>query len=239
MPRTAEIFSSAIVAVGAFNPAIFSPDWLEKNNLLGSEDADAARELKSLVVSHQVTVYETEWFALQILENQFSLTSKGALSLAFKDLAVGILTLVPHTPVTAIGLNFLGHYRLDSEADWHKFGDVLAPKQIWKELYSVEKYAAGIADLTMLIQEGQRGQEFKKGDERRISIQPSAKIKYGTFMSYNDHRVVTANDADNKTAAESAAEIAARDWQSSWDDAVRVFDGLIAKALASNERRTA
>ena len=239
MTSSAEIFSSAIIALGAFNPAIFSPDWLERNNLLGKEDAEAAREHKSLVVSHQVTVFETEWFAIQVLENQFSLTSKGALSPAFQDLAVGILTLVPHTPVTAIGLNFMGHYRLNSESDWHKFGDVIAPKKIWKELFQEDKYEPGIADLTMLIQEGQRGQEIKSGDQRHISIQPSSKIKYGVFLSYNNHRVVTANEGDNKTAAECAARIAEVDWNSAWDDAVNVFEGPISKSLTSDERKFA
>ena len=233
MPRTAEIFGSAIVAVGAFNPAIFSPDWLERNELLGSEDAEAVREKKSLVVSHQITVFETEWFAIQVLENQFSLTSKGALSPAFKDLAVGILTLVPHTPISAIGLNFIAHYRMESDADYYKFGDVLAPKHIWKELYPAPNEMVGINELTMLIQNGERGQEVKSANERRISIRPSTKIKFGLFLSSNDHRVIAANESDNKTAAECAAAVVAEDWQSSWDESTRVFEGLISKSLAT------
>ena len=39
MTRTADIFGSSVVAVGAFNPAIFSPDWLERNKLIGQDDA--------------------------------------------------------------------------------------------------------------------------------------------------------------------------------------------------------
>jgi hypothetical protein len=119
--HTAEILTSSIVAVGDFNPAIFSPDWLERNDLIGEGDADTAREggrtRSMMLVSHQATTFETEWFALQVLESQFSLTSKDVLSPAFKDLAVGIFQLVPHTPVTAVGLNFLGHFKLASEHD--------------------------------------------------------------------------------------------------------------------------
>ena len=113
--HTAEIFTSSVVAVGDFNPAIFSPDWLEGNKLIGKSDADTVRESKSMISSHQVTSFETKWFALQVLENRFSLTSKDALSPALKDLAVGIFQLVPHTPVTAVGLNFLAHFKLTSE----------------------------------------------------------------------------------------------------------------------------
>ena len=125
---TAEIFGSSIVLVGQFNPAIFTADWLERNSLIGSEDAEYARASTNVLVSHAVAVCETEWFALQVLENQFSLTSKGALSHAFRDLAEGIATLVPHTPVTALGLNFMGHYKMSTEAGYHMVGDVLVPK---------------------------------------------------------------------------------------------------------------
>ena len=119
--HTAEIFTSSVVAVGDFNPAIFSPDWLEGNKLIGKSDADTVRESKSMISSHQVTSFETKWFALQVLENRFSLTSKDALSPALKDLAVGIFQLVPHTPVTAVGLNFLAHFKLTSEEEYHRW----------------------------------------------------------------------------------------------------------------------
>ena len=46
MAYNAEILASAIVAIGDFNPAIFTPDWLERNGLIGKDDADAAREEK-------------------------------------------------------------------------------------------------------------------------------------------------------------------------------------------------
>ena len=233
MAHTAEIFTSAIVAVGDFNPAIFSPDWLERNRLIGKDDADTVREGgqgKSLLVSHQVAVFETKWFALQVLENQFSLTSKDALSPAFKDLAVGIFQLVPHTPVTAVGLNFLGHYKLASEADYHRVGDVLAPKDIWKALYPDDM--PGLADLTIRIQHGIRGEPLKTKDEKRIAIQPSDKIRFGAFLSYNDHHDVSSSDEDKLSPAERAANVIDSEWESSWQDAVRVFDGVLSKALS-------
>jgi hypothetical protein len=186
--HTAEILTSSIIAVGDFNPAIFTPDWLERNSLIGKDDADIVREgsqRKSLIVSHQVASFETKWFALQVLENQFSLTSKDALSPAFKDLAAGVFQLVPHTPVTAVGLNFMGHFKLATEAEYYRIGDLLAPKDIWKTLYPDD--AAGLADLTIRIQHWKRGEPLKTKDEKRISVQPSNLIKFGVYMSYNDY----------------------------------------------------
>ena len=95
------------------------------------------------------------------------INDKDALSPAFKDLAVGIFQLVPHTPVTAEGLNFLGHFKLASEDEYHWVGDVLAPKDIWKALYPDEW--PGLADLTIQIQPWTRGEPLKTKDEKRIS----------------------------------------------------------------------
>jgi len=230
--RTADIFGSSVVAVGAFNPAIFSPDWLERNQLIGQEDADNAKKAPSLIISQQITVFETEWFAFQVLDNQFSLTSKGALTPAFKDLAVGILSLVPHTPITAIGLNFLAHFRLGTEAEYHKIGDVLAPKPIWNSLYP-DKNAAGLANLTIRIQDAERGQTPRSDNEKRISVQPSGKVKFGVFLSLNDHREIIESKDAGMTTAEQAAALIDSEWQNSWDDAVRVFDSVVSQALSA------
>lgn len=231
MTRTAEIFGSSIVAVGAFNPAIFSPEWLERNGLIGAQDAEAVRQSSSYIVTHQVSVMETDWFALQILENQFSLTSKDALSPAIKDLAVGILSLVPQTPVSAVGLNFFGHYRIATEDEYHKIGDVFAPKEIWNELFPDPNNSAGVGDLMIRVAPVPRGRIPETGDEKRISLQPSTKIKMGIFLSYNDHHVIRADEGDNLTMAEYAVKVINDGWQSSWEDSIRVFDGLISKAL--------
>lgn len=228
---TAEILSSSIVVVGNFNPAIVSPDWLERNHLIGVGDADTAREgsqNRSMIVSNQVTSFETDWFALQVLNNRFALTSKSPLSPAFKDLAVGIFQLVPHTPVSAVGLNFMGHFKLVGEDDYHRVGDALAPKDIWKRLYSNE--SAGLADLTIRIQRWTRGEPLKTKDEKRIAVQPSNKIQFGVYLSYNDHHDVSTVE-DNLRPAERIAIVIDNQWEPSWRDAERVFDGVLSMAL--------
>lgn len=233
----ADIFGSSIIAVGAFNPAIFSPEWLERNQLIGEGDAEDAKKAPSLMISQQVTIFETDWFAFQVLTNQFSMTSKGPLTPAIKDLVVGILSLVPHTPITAIGLNFVGHFRLANEAEYHKIGDVLAPKAIWSTLYP-DGHAVGLADLSIRIQDGERGQTPRSGNEKRISVQPSNKLKVGVLLSFNDHREILESGGDGMTAAEQAAAIVDSDWQHSWDDAVRVFGSVLSQALLASPEAT-
>ncbi len=231
MAHTLEIFSSSIVVVGNFNPAIFSPDWLVRNKLIGEGDADATRgedQKKRTIVSGQVTAFEADWFALQVLDNKFTLTNKSALSPALKDLAVGVFQLVPHTPVAAVGLNFMGHFKLTTTDEFHRVGDVLAPKDIWKDLYPDEM--SGVADLTIRIQHGTRDKGAETNDEKRISVQPSDKIKGGIYLGYNDHHDVSVMK-DDLRPAERAATIIDTQWESAWQDAVRVFDSVLSKTL--------
>src|SRR5256885_1377182 len=111
MPATIEIFGATIVALGTFAPAGFTPDWLEKHQLIGKDDAEAARTSKNFIVSQQVSQFETEWFQLQMLQSQFMLSNKGAVGPTLRDLAAGMFSLIPDVPVSAIGLNFFAHYK--------------------------------------------------------------------------------------------------------------------------------
>lgn len=233
MTYTAEILTSSIVAVGDFNPAIFSPDWLERNKLIGEGDAATAREGsqgRPLLVSHQVTTFESEWFALQVLENQFSLTSKGVLTPAFKDLATGIFQLVPHTPISAVGLNFVGHFKLANMGEYHKIGDVLAPKDIWAALYP-DELTAGMAQITIRFQRGTRDKPADTKDEKRITVQPSRNISHGVSLAFNDHHDLTVATDRELTPAEQVAIIVDTQWEHTWKDAVRVFDQVLSMAV--------
>lgn len=237
MTYTAEIFTSTTVVVGEFNPAIFTPDWLERNKLIGEGDAAVAREGRAgsqLLVSHQVTSFETEWFTLQVLDKQFTLASKEVLSPAFKDLAVGIFQLVSHTPVRAMGLNFTGQFKLNNLEEQHKVGDVLAPKDIWNTLYPEEFYV-GLENLTMRIQHGSRKDGPDTNDEKRITLQRSSNIKTGISLSFNDHHDLVVGYDDNLTPTERLINIVDEQWESVWHDAERVFDQILSKALAEQE----
>jgi hypothetical protein len=231
---TPEILSSTIVALGDFNPAIFSPDWLEKNGLVGKADADTAREgsrEQQLLVSHQASTFETKWFGLQVLENQFILSSKDALSPALKDLAVGIFQLVPHTPIRALGLNFQAHFKMTNEDEYHRIGDVLAPKGIWNSLYPED--SAGLGNITIRIQHWKRGDpEPKSKDHKNIALQPSNVLKMGVYMSYNDHHDIITSAEDRTSSAERVIAIIDSGWEPSWHDAIRVFEGVLSAALS-------
>lgn len=235
MTTNAEIFGSTIVAIGSFNPAIFSPDWFEKNKLIGPQDADVARQFPNLLVSRQVTSFEVEWFGVQVLENRFMLTSKGAVNPAFRDLALGIFTILSQTPVSALGLNFEGHYKIKSPADYLKIGDVFAPKNIWNEIFPPDSNDCGLANLTIRVRYVPRGKNPETQDQANITLAPSVLFtQQGISLTYNDHHVVADDKDHNVTSAECACEIIAKQWEDSWKNSIRVFEHLIEKALHSS-----
>jgi hypothetical protein len=235
---TAQVYGSSVIALGAFNPAIVSPDWLEHHKLIGTEDAEIARQGRSLLITHQVAQFEGPYFALQVIENQFALTSKGAMTPLFRDLFVGMLQLLPQTPVTALGLNFTGHYKLDNVDDYHAIGDVLAPKSIWSELFPGSEQAAGLANLTIRVDPMSRDSTVQKSkSHKHVTLQPSTIVKHGVFLSYNDHHDISKSDQSESMPAERAAAIVDSEWDSCNSFAKDLFDKLIAKSLRAGNRR--
>lgn len=228
-----EIFGSAIVAVGSFNPAIFTPDWLLSGGLIGKGDRDAAIAGggNNFVISKQAAAFETDWFGIQVLDNQFTLASKGALTPALRDLAEGVFQTVPHTPVTALGLNFLGHFPMGNEALYHKVGDVLAPKDIWHTVYPGEM-DAGLGDLQVFVRKGKRADPSSSPDRVTIQVQPSSKVKLGIFLASNDHRAKVFDSNNKTTNAGMAAQVIHSDWEGAWKEAERVFDSLLDAAVS-------
>lgn len=230
MAATLEIFGSAIIVLGNFNPAIFTPEWLERHKLIGVEDAEKARQ-GQLVISAQASRFETEWFILQVLGDQFALTSNGALTPGIKDLAIGALSLLPHTPVRALGMNFFAHYKMATIADYHEVGDFLAPKEIWHKMFPGDNVSAGMTDVSITIEPVKRGEKPKTPDRKNLTVQPSRKVASGIFFSYNDHHEIADDDPQQKPSVEWCIKLINDQWQLIWEDSKRVFDGIIENAI--------
>lgn len=232
MPASLEIFRASIVLIGSFNPAIVTPDWLEKYNLLGPEDAELARNSPDIAITHHVTKFETDWCVLQVLPNQFSITSKGAVGPNLMDLAVGIFSLLPHTPVSALGMNFMAHYRMDNEDEYHKVGDVLAPKAPWYEQYDPKTSYAGLESITVRIHPFARGEKNNQTDSKNITLQASAEVPGGIFMMMNDHHDIKNSENTADTNSEQVVKLIGEQWQERSNESMKVFESVLNYALA-------
>lgn len=98
---------NTIVIVGSWNIAIFTPDWIKKN-VLREEDFPEFRIEYPLNVLQSLR-YTTGNFAFYIAENKLLFSLLTDSTKAEKELISVINTIcqkLPHTPVSALGINF-------------------------------------------------------------------------------------------------------------------------------------
>lgn len=223
---TLEISGATIVAIGSFNPPLLSVDWFAANKLIGEGDAAAARARNDYVVTRQISRFQTDFAILQAVETQLSIGSAGPVTPALADLAIGLLELLPHTPVTAIGLNFMAHYKVAEADTYHRFGDTLAPKDIWKAIFPGK--SCGLASLTILVQDGAR-HETPGPNNKQVTIQPSSKVRPGVYFDINNH-FTTAADGTLLKQASVAASIIKENWKDCHDQSHVTFEKVLSMA---------
>ena len=228
-----DVLGASIVAVGSFNPPIFSPAWLLQHNLIGTDDAAGALQDEEHVISRQITRYRAGAFLIQVMENQLSIAMNGAITPALRDLASGIFSTLSHTPVTAVGLNFYGHFKISDIKDYHRIGDVLAPKNVWSTAFGTDAEHLGMAEITVVkftTARSEREPSSPATDMTRVTVQPSSKVHPGIFIQVNDHHVI------EKTKEFSAAQLAAlsieNNWSNMWGETSAIFNRLLTSALA-------
>jgi hypothetical protein len=99
--------SNVVVAAHSFNPSVFSQTWLARTGILREEDLSPG-----FLFSDQVMNAESREFGLLVVPPQLQFTPKVTpdRQAALVSEKVGaIVETLPHTPYTAIGLNFFWH----------------------------------------------------------------------------------------------------------------------------------
>jgi len=183
---TCEVEGAGIILLGNLNPSIFQPAWLAAHDLIRKEESDAA---KIGIIAPQIAQFALDWVNLEVTEGKFSAsTTDPGYHEPLRDLVLGIFTLLEHTPLKKMGINRHMHYRIPSIERWHAFGDLLAPKNIWKQVLQ----RPGMAALT--IQE--RGiEEEGLRTEVNVRVEPSTQVHPGIFISVNNHHEDSSTDA--------------------------------------------
>lgn len=192
--------TASIVMVGSFNPAIFQPMWLSSQGLVSREHAESA---KIATIQNQISEFSTGSFWLQVFPERLTLQATDPLQYApLRDLAYGIVGLLPHTPVKAVGLNRNFHMRSLSEDAWHRVGNNITPKNLWTPLLD----RPGMLSLWM--------QGYRKGEGgplTRVRIEPSGKTRPGVFVETNEEYKGEESETVN---AQWISEILSRHWDS-------------------------
>lgn len=223
----------SIVFVGSFNPRIFHPTWFEREGLIfPEEEAASLSESKAdgpLVTPDLSRCEIGQEINVECLANRLSINAATTLGEErLRSLAAAILAKLPHTPVTAVGLNHSQVFDTRNEDEWHQIGDLLVPKQeIWS---NVMKGRPGMALL--------RVEEFRPGPPPvRVwaTVEPVREPHppYRFAIHTNWHTDIPQNPPDQASPAELASDFVAAQWEIALD-----FGRNLAKTLFENLRRT-
>lgn len=205
-----EIQAASIVLRGEFSPGIFHPSWLADHNLIRQEEAEAA-DIE--LVHTKAAIFRAEWLQLRVLEDQFQAsTTQEPYYEALRDLVVGILGLLKHTRLQAMGINREFHYPLGSEEAWHTVGHRLASKEVWEDIVS----KPGTLSLTI---QGLR--QDKRDGYIRVKVQPSDRVKFGVYVEVNDHYELRS-DREAPTRTPEAITILGENWSNAADRASKI-----------------
>lgn len=203
----------SVVLVGSFNPGIFHPEWFRRQEILLPQEADEAT-LK--VVSPEVTEVLFLDMKLDVFPDRFIIETRDASRAEkLQDIVINVLTRLPHTPVTACGLNNELHFDIKDKAYWHKIGHTLAPKEpVWNDV--MEK-----PGMQTLVIKGVRGGEFP--GEVNVTVAPSkgSKMLYGLFVGSNFHFPVPRNESDTPRS-EQVVPYVETEWKNALEQARRV-----------------
>lgn len=217
-----EIEGASIVLLGSFNPTIFQPRWLEAQGLLRPEEAENA---KITVLQNQIADFSTGWLHFQVLQDRLVMQTKDPRQfLPLRDLAVGILNVLPHTPTHALGLNKFAHFKMESLEAWHAIGDTLAPKQPWNEIM------AGRPGLLSMLIEGRR--DGASAGVLRVKVEPSptGTLSMGVYVEINEEYRVIAD-------AVSGTAWAVDHIDTQWESVLKYAESASSHILGWNKRQ--
>lgn len=211
----------SIVFRGNFNPAIFHPSWFASHGLIRSQEVDAA---KVQIVHPDAAVFTAEWLEINAVRDRFqAATVQESYYEPLRDLVIGVLDLLSHTPLKLMGLNREFHYQLRSEDAWHSVGHRLVPKADWKDLLENP-------GMKSLIVEGVRPDDLK--GYIRVKVEPSTQISYGVYVEVNDHYDLRRSEKTISEASEAMQILSER-----WSDSMK-RSAAIAQKIASLESET-
>ncbi len=126
---------------GKWEPEIFQPYWLVKQNLIGEDEAESISK-NSLLVHNQITSLKFQYCKIHVNEQQiiFQTDQVGFLPQTF-DLINGILTSLKSMPASTAEFTIYTHYKLVEFDNSSKFLASIAHNTFWSEILGEYDYS--------------------------------------------------------------------------------------------------
>jgi len=209
---------ASAVLVGSFNPAIFHPEWLARHNLIPVDDLEGA---KVEIVHQDISKFFLDWLGIDVLRNKFiARTNDPSKFDPLRDLVISIFKILDHTPVKQLGMNLIIDYEIFTEDNWHKIGDVLAPKNIWAKSLPER---IGLKTLTV---HSPRKDDFEGFIQ--VSIGPTESNKFQVRINVNNHIELDLKEKEIKL---NPSELVAEKWDHAIGFAKEISDRTIKEAI--------
>jgi hypothetical protein len=228
-----DIVQASIVMLGQFNPAIISPAWLARHEII-SEDEFKAAEVE--VIHRQITKFAIDSVLIACEPTRFSIEMTSEPIIRLVDLVLQIFRdTLKETPVMAVGINYAEHWRLETWQQRVALGRKLAPKEPWEpwakswDVSDPEK-VGGLNSLTVMEHYTDRN------GRRQAEIGPSVELAdktRGVYLRVNHHRDTEWKEGDG---AEAATTIVADEFDKAIS-AARDIIGSIREFAKTLEKR--
>jgi hypothetical protein len=229
-----------IVGAGSFNPAIVHPLWLAEKNLISSKAADHAMSPDNphqILVASNLTTFVADWLSVQVTPVQAVFaTVDQARDVDLRDLVRGVFSLLPETPVDALGINTDSHFQAADADHWHAFGDKFLPKEYWEPIFSGGPWKPRAAGAKERVGMREMMVEVAREDSKvpgyvRVQLAPSVRlIPDGVYILVNMHFQLTkpSQTFGTKPRRATAAD-AARVLLDHWDETRETEHRLLAQ----------
>jgi hypothetical protein len=223
----------SVVFLGSFNPRIFHPTWFEREGLaFPEEEAASLSETKSngpLVTPDLSRCDIGQEISIECLTDRLFINAATTLGEErLRSLATAILAKLPHTPITAVGMNHSQVFDTRNEEEWHLVGDLLVPKdEIWTK---VMEGRPGMSNLQV--------EEIRPGPPQVRVLATVAPVRksqppYRISINTNWHTEIPQDPPDQENQAKLASDFV----ETQWDIALDFGRGL-SKKIFETLRKT-
>lgn len=228
MHITPEISGCSVVLLGQFNPAIFHPAWLYGKGI----EEETSEDNGEVLTHRQIAQFSIDTRSYIIRPERFQLETVTAPWVKILDITTKIFgEFLYHTPISAVGINRIAHFKLPSLSSRTKLGRLLAPIEPWGDFGqrmepSNDSSVGGLKSLTMRQMSTLGGHAW----ETSVTIEPSVRIaaNTGVYMQINAHHLLS--DATQAHGSEEAMALLGSRFDGAVNDADKIIDTIMRRS---------
>lgn len=169
----------SIVLVGKFNPSIFQPRWFSSMGLLRADEAEGAEASERVITHPDVAEFSADWLNVLCMRERLQVqTRHQGRYQELRDLVIGVLKLLEHTPTHAVGLNRDMHWTFETPEESERLLELLAPTNRWTAIVNKPELQRVTMTGVPLALRAAR-EEWR--------VEPSVKVAAGVYVHVNTH----------------------------------------------------